>query len=137
MSLFSRIKYKIDRLWYNLRARYQRSKRGYSYGDVWNMFDWFMRTVKPMLIHLRDHGIGVPLDLYLDGEDNERKAWEDILTEMTSCLELMDEDAAKKYLGVSDSDYSVESYKKARDLMEENKDRFFELFSKYYFDLWD
>lgn len=30
-----------------------------------------------------------------------------------------------------------ESYKKANDLMEENKDRFFELFSKYFFCLWD
>ena len=89
-----------------------------------------------MLIHLRDHGIGIPNELYVDGE-NERVNWENTLTEMINCLELMDEDAARKRLNILDSDYSFESYKKINDLMEENKDRFFELFSKYYFSLWD
>lgn len=137
MSLFSRIKYKIDRLWYNLRARYQRSKRGYSYGDVWNMFDWFMTTVKPMLIHLRDHGIGVPLDLYLDSEDNERKAWEDILTEMIECLDNMNEEQIYDKYDLWGKHKTKNNYEYVNDLMNTNKDRFFELFSKYFYDLWD
>lgn len=136
MNLYYRIKNTISDFWYNFPCRCQRFKRGWAYGDVWDIDVWFMRTVKPMLIHLRDHGIGIPGEFCI-GEDANRIYWENTLTEMISCLELMDEDAAKKYLGVSDSDYSVESYKKARDLMEENKDRFFELFSKYYFSLWD
>lgn len=121
----------------SLRARWQRFIRGYSYGDVWDMDFWFKRTVKPMLIHLRDHGIGVPNELYLDGAENEREAWEAVLTEMVNCLDLMDEDNAQKHLGISDRDWTMESHKKVYECMDENKNRFFELFSKYFYSLWD
>ena len=136
MNLYYRIKNTISDFWYNFTCCCQRFKRGWAYGDVWDMDIWFIRTVKPMLIHLRDHGIGIPSEFYVDGE-NERVNWENTLTEMISCLELMGENAAREHLGISDNDYSFESYQKARDLMEENKDRFFELFSKYFFCLWD
>jgi hypothetical protein len=137
MRLYYRIKNKLIYGFDSLRARIQRFKRGYSYGDVWDMDFWFMRTVKPMLIHLRDHGIGIPNELYLQDADNERILWENTLTEMISCLELMDEDNAEKYLGVAKNDYSVESCKKVSNLIEENKNRFFELFSKYFYCFWD
>lgn len=132
MSLY----YRIKNAWYDFRCRCQRFKRGWAYGDVWDMDVWFIRTVKPMLTHLKDHGIGIPGEFCI-GEDGNRIYWENTLTEMISCLELMDEDNAEKYLGISDDNCSVESYKKVHDLMEENKNRFFELFSKYFFDLWD
>lgn len=131
-----KLNYRIQNALYNFRARYQRFKCGWAYGDVWDMDIWFIRVVKPMLAHLRDHGIGIPGEFCI-GEDSNRIYWENALTEMISCLELMDESAAREHLGISDSDYSFESYKKINDLMEENKDRFFELFSKYFFCLWD
>lgn len=139
MRLYYRIKNFFVYGWDNFRARCQRFKRGYSYGDVWDMDNWFKRTAKPMLIHLRDHGIGVPFALYNpdDDDENSRIDWENILTEMIECLDLMDEDAAEKYLGIADDDYSAESYQKVNALMDEKKDRFFELFSEYYYSLWD
>ena len=138
MRLYYRIKNKLIYDFDSLRARIQRFKRGYSYGDVWDMDFWFMRTVKPMLIHLRDHGIGIPNELYLQDADNERIAWENTLTEMISCLELMNEDNAEKYLGIENKErWSLEDYNKRWALMEENKNRFFELFSKYFYCLWD
>ena len=135
MNLYYRIKNKISDVWYDFRCRCQRFKRGWAYGDVWDMDDWFMRTVKPMLVHLKNNGISMPLEF--NNGDGNRIYWENTLTEMINCLELMDEDTAREYLGIPDSDYSVESYKKTNDLMEENKNRFFELFSKYFFSLWD
>lgn len=90
-----------------------------------------------MLAHLRDHGIGIPMALYQDGAENEREAWEAVLTEMIDCLTLMDEEESQKYLGIADDDYSFESHIKVRDLMAEKKDRFFELFSKHFYSLWD
>ena len=136
-----RLYYKIkNKLLYDvdcLRARWQRFKRGYSYGDVWDIDCWFMRTVKPMLIHLRDHGCGIPFDLYLEGEENERTAWEAVITEMIDCLTLMDEDEAQKYLGIADEDWSVESYNEVNNLMDEKKNRFFDLFCKHFYSLWD
>lgn len=137
MNLYYKVKNAISDFWYDFRCRCQRFKRGYAYGDVYDMYCWFQRTAKPMLIHLRDHGIGIPLDLYNHVDENERVDWENILTEMVSCLDLMDEDAAQKHLGIADDDYSVESYQKVNDLMDEKKNRFFELFSKYFFSLWD
>ena len=137
MRLYYRIKNKLIYSTDSVKARCQRFKRGYSYGDVWDMDFWFMRTVKPMLIHLRDHGIGIPNELYLQDADNERIIWENTLTEMISCLELMNEDNAEKYLGIENNDFSVEDYNKKWALMEENKNRFFELFSKYFYSFWD
>jgi hypothetical protein len=137
MNLYRKLKNKLTYDVDSLKARIQRFKRGYSYGDVWDMDFWFMRTVKPMLIHLRDHGIGIPNDFYKQGADNERAEWEAVLTEMISCLELMDEDNVEKHLGIEDDDWSVENYNKTWVLMEENKNRFFELFSKHFYSLWD
>ena len=136
MNPYRRIKNTISDFWYDFRCRCQRFKRGWAYSDVWDMDVWFIRTVKPMLAHLRDYGIGIPGEFCI-GEDGNRIYWENTLTEMISCLELMDENAVREHLGISDSDYSFESYKKINNIMEENKDRFFELFSKYFFWLWD
>lgn len=141
MNLYYKLKNKLIYDVDSLKARIQRFKRGYSYGDVWDMYFWFIRTLKPMLIHLRDHGIGVPNELYLQDANNERIIWENSLTEMISCLELMDEDNVYKYLGYKDDDWqsrlSPKDYEKVYQVMEESKNRFFELFSKYFYCLWD
>ena len=79
MKLYYRIQNALD----NLRCRYQRSKRGYSYCDVWNMCDWFVRTIKPMLIHLKNEGMGYP------GEFKDRSEWEAVLDEMIDCLDFI------------------------------------------------
>jgi hypothetical protein len=137
MNLYYKIKNAISDFWYDFHRRCQRFKRGYAYSDVWDIDCWFKQTIKPMLIHLRDHGIGIPWDLYNHEDENERIDWENILTEMVECLNLMNEDEAQKYLGISDDDWSVESYNKVNDLMDKNKNRFFELFSKHFYSLWD
>jgi hypothetical protein len=140
MELYYKIKFFITDTWRDLCARWQRFIRGYSYGDVWDMYDWFIRTLQPMLIHLRDHGYGIPQDCYIESDD-ERINWEDVLTEMINCLDMMDEDKVYKHFGY-DKFHSQwwmkqEDYLKISDTMAENKNRFFELFSKYFYDLWD
>lgn len=60
MKLYYKIRNRIREFRYELRTRCQRFRRGYAWSDVWDMDVWFMNTVKPMLIHLRDHGIGMP-----------------------------------------------------------------------------
>lgn len=130
------IKYKIKSIYWDLRARCQRFMRGYSYGDVWNMDDWFIRTLKPMLTHLRDYGCGVPLDFEFH-EDQ----WNNTLSEMIDCLKMMDEDNVEKSMGfVTFEDVcnmKREDFLKRDEIMEKNKNRFFELFSKYFYNLWD
>lgn len=141
---FRRLKFKIEMAFDRFRARCQRFMRGYSYGDVWDMDYWFIRTVKPMLIHLRDHGIGMPGTLVVDGE-NEREAWEAVLTEMIDCLTLMDEENVYEHLfgenwferDLSDGASVLSDWELVNNIMDQKKDRFFELFSKYFYHLWD
>lgn len=116
--------------WWDFRKRCQRFKRGFAWSDVWDMDIWFISTAKSMLEHLLKKHCGHPCNI-------KNEEWETILHEMTDCLELMCEDKAQDYLGIAEDDYSLESYKKVRELMEEKKNRFFELFSKWFFNLWD
>ena len=133
MNLYYKIK---NKLFYDvdcLRARWQRFMRGYSYGDVWDMDNWFMRTVKPMLIHLRDHHCGVPIEF-----EHDDKAWCDILTDMISCLNMMDESQVYKELGFNNRlNMTKEDYETVYRVMENSKNRFFELFGKHFYSLWD
>lgn len=118
-----------------------RAKHGYSYSDVWNMFDWFLEVMPPMLTKLRDEGDGIPTELYIDGAENEREKWEAILTEMIECLHNMNEDNVRDKLGTDNGfgfkTLSRQDYLNMQDIMEKNKNRFFELFSKYFYNLWD
>ena len=43
-----------------MRACWRRITRGWCYGDVWNMYDWFLDVIPDMLDHLADHGSGYP-----------------------------------------------------------------------------
>ena len=139
--MFKRIKIYFRMKTYNLRKRIQRFIRGYSYSDVWDIDAWFMTNIKPMLIHLRDHGIGIPMDLYQEGVENERAAWEEVLTEMITCLDYMEEDFVLEKLGFYDGDgyktMTKEDYEAVNNMMESNKNRFFELFSEHFYSLWD
>lgn len=133
MNLYYKIKNTIRDSWYDFRCRCQRFKCGYSYSDVWDMDYWFMNTVKPMLIHLRDHGSSVPMEF-----ENNEKGWHDTLTDMVCCLNMMDRDQVYRELGFDNMrNMTREDYDTAYNIMEKNKNEFFELFSKYFYTLWD
>ena len=134
--MFGRIKFFITDKIFNFKIRCQRFKRGYAYSDVWNMYNWFLEVIPPMLTKLRDDCCGVPIEFENNGE-----GWKEILTEMIDCLNNMDEDKIRSMFG-TDSDcgfktFSRQDYIDMNELMEANKNRFFELFSKYFYDLWD
>lgn len=126
---------RIERKYDNLRARCQRFKRGYSYGDVYDMDYWFIRTARPMLVHLRDNGRSYP-GIFKDGDE-----WRQVLSEMINCLDFMDEDNVYNHLGFIEFEdimcMTVDDFKHVDEIMDQNKDRFFELFSKYFYNLWD
>ena len=94
-----------------------------------------MRTVKLMLIHLKNEGMSYP------SEFKDRSEWEAILDEMIDCLDFMDEDKVYALFGFCEIDdykrMTKEDHQRIYKTMGKNKNRFFELFSKYYFDLWD
>lgn len=124
-----RPRYKVDRFLFSgdksLKSRWHRFLRGYAWGDVWDMFTWFINTVEPMLRHLKDYGQGYP-GVY------EPEEWEAILDEMIYHLHYMQEENVinekcnGNYLDVN-----------IGKIMNEHKDKFFELFSREFYNLWD
>ena len=60
---------------------------------------------------------------------------------MIKYIDFMDEDNVLRFLGFVEDNYwnrmTVEDYEQVREIMLENKNRFFELFSKHFYDLWD
>lgn len=135
MSLYYKIRNAIREARYNLKCKYQRAKRGYANGDVWDMDLWFIDTIKSMLIHLKEHGCGFPMEF-----DN-RYVWCAILDEMIGCLSLMSEDDVRSFLGFDGIEgwkrMEREDYDRVGEIMIENRNRFFELFNKYFYYLWD
>lgn len=136
MRIYYRIKNFLVYGWDKLRRRCQRFIRGFAWSDVWNMDAWFMRTVRPMLLHLYHNHQGVPMEF-----ENNHDGWKEVLNEMITCLDLMDEEDVYCFLGFCEAeDYkrmTKEDYQNVYKIMEDNKTRFFELFSKYFYDLWD
>ena len=116
--------------WFNFRQRCQRFRRGYADSDVWDMDHWFIDTLKPMIEQMLRTYNSHPGEITAE-------EWEDTLREMIACLTLMDEDAAKDHLGLADEAWSVEKHQQIKATMFENKKRLFELFEKWFYNLWD
>ena len=155
------IKFKIREMKSNLCKRWQRFKHGYSQSDIYNMCDWFLEIIPNMLIELRDNRHGSPAKLGW-GEDGHEKydgachdEWTMILNQMIllfkdadpetctyhnkyeeeyyNVLTLPKEDAYREKVWKSyyDEEIKIDAYR------EQCKNEAFELFSKYFFDLWD
>lgn len=118
--------YKLRKKWWGFRNRCQRFLRGYAWSDVWDLDFWFIDTVEPMLRHLQKNGIGIP-NGYSDDE------WKDRLGQMADHLHLMGE--WNVVSEVFDGDYS--DVEKVHSIMNEHKEKFFEMFSKDFYNLWD
>lgn len=127
---FYRAGYRIESMWGNFRSRCQRFRRGYAWTDVWNMNQWFIDTVRPMLEHLLKHHSGYPGNMSPGQYDEE-------LSEMIECLRLMDEENAKEYCRFQEDNISMGAIQKYEDVMEKSKKRFFYLFEKNFWSLWD
>lgn len=138
-------------------------KRGYSDYDVWDIDYWFLGIMPKMLKQLRDTTHSAPL-LPNTTEETCHEEWKNILSRMIFLLGEMDEDNCsyenqyeEEYQNYLESRYSIKNYKKELDseedkklfkkyIGEENnkftymelcKKEFFELFSKYFRNLWD
>lgn len=106
-------------------------KHGYSPVARFETFEWFITVMREILINYRDNRTGTPVvipDYNTDdliNEDKNIEAYNNILNEMIELLDKMDE---CNYLAYDNA--SLEAMNTA-------KDKFFELFSKYFYTLWD
>lgn len=113
-------------------------KYGYDEYAIWETFDWFIDTMRSILPNYHK-SIGTPIlvDNFPDViqsdedqkiEDDNRSKWDGIIDRMIELLDLMDENNIV-YDGVD--------FREQHSKMSAAKDEFFELFSKYFYDLWD
>ena len=109
-------------------------KHGYSPVARWETFSWFIAIMREILINYRDNRMGTPVVIpNYDADDLISKnknieIYNNILNEMIELLDKMDEN------NLAYNDVSLEEMYSA---MDSAKNKFFELFSKYFYTLWD
>ena len=109
-------------------------KHGYSPVAQWETFSWFISVMREILVNYRNNRMGTPVvipDYNIDDLINENKnieIYNNILNEMIKLLDKMDE---------CNSTYNGVSLEKMHSAMDTAKNKFFELFSKYFYTLWD
>ena len=109
-------------------------KHGYSPVAQWETFGWFITVMREILVNYRDNRTGTPVvipDYNIDDLISENKnieIYNNILNEMIELLDKMDE---------CNSTYNGVSLEEMHSAMDSAKNKFFELFSKYFYTLWD
>ena len=109
-------------------------KHGYSPVARWETFCWFIAVIREILINYRDNRMGTPVVIPgyniddLISENKNIEIYNNILNEMITLLDQMDEN------NLAYNDVSLEEMHSAMDTA---KNKFFELFSKYFYTLWD
>ena len=109
-------------------------KHGYSPVAQWETFGWFIAVMREILINYRDNRTGTPVvipDYNIDDLISENKnvnVYNSLLDEMITLLDQMDE---------NNSAYNDLSLEEMHSAMDSAKNKFFELFSKYFYTLWD
>ena len=109
-------------------------KHGYSPVAQWETFGWFITVMREILVNYRDNRTGTPVvipDYNTDDLISENKnieIYNNILNEMIELLDKMDE---------CNSTYNGVSLEEMHSAMDSAKNKFFELFSKYFYTLWD
>ena len=109
-------------------------KHGYSPAARWETFCWFIAVMREILINYRDNRTGTPVVIpnydadSLISKNKNIEAYNNILNKMIELLDKMDENNLA-YNGVS--------LEEMHSAMDSAKNKFFELFSKYFYTLWD
>lgn len=126
------LRLRIELAWKRFVARCQRFRRGWAYSDAWDIDWWLRETLVPMLRHVAENGKTYPMD-------TTPEAWRQTLLHMADLLRrsCADDILEEKYGLDEIATLSFEEMKEASEIAAKNKNEFFELFSKYFYDLWD
>ena len=113
-------------------------KHGYSPVAQWDTFEWFIDVMREILTNYRYNRVGTSgVVEYRDDDswsDENEEAYNKILDEMIDLLDKMEE---RYYLSENIEDLKKIDYTEMYNKQNEAKDRFFELFSKYFYTFWD
>lgn len=127
---FYRVKGWIRDTYWEIRYGFQRMFKGYDSVDTFETFAKFVERYTKILTEYRKYHVGYC------GEMTEEE-WDNVIDEMIYHLRYMDEETVTEELEKDVPDDWSASSKTVYEVMDKHKDAFFELFSKYFYHLWD
>ena len=131
-STFTKLKDRIEEKREKKKFQRQRAKKGYAACDAWEMRTWFVNTAKPMLLEISEKIYDHPQELTFE-------EWREILKRMAHLLALMDvwdEGTLRKELGISEDEKGDNVTERLNKTRVKAKNEFFDLFNKWFYDLW-
>ena len=127
---FHRIKNRFRNAYYKIHYGFQRMFKDYDSVDTFELFYKFIKRYHKILTEYRKKHYGVPYGM----EENE---WDNIVGEMLNHLYYMDEDNVEKEMRKGLPNNWFPDAAIVHKIINKHKDEFFELFSKYFYSLWD
>ena len=120
----------IRETYWEVRYGFQRMFKGYDEVDTFETFAKFTERYSKIFTDYRNHHLGHPYEMTME-------EWDAIVDEMIYHLHYMDEETVTEELERNIPDDWSASAKTVGEILDKHKDRFFELFSKYFYHLWD
>ena len=125
--------HKLKQLYWNIHRAikfgFQRMFRGYDNADAYEFFYNFTDRNIKVLKHFKKHNFGYPANL-------TEEEWDNILEEMIQHLYMMDEWNVIKSLQEGMPDGWRPAHNTVWEVMERNKNEFFDLMKKHFYDMW-
>lgn len=129
-TLYYAVKRNVKKAYWECRYGFERMFKGYDSVDTFETFYKFIDRYTKILAEYRKTHIG-----YCGEMTNEE--WEATIDDMIYHLYYMDEEHVIDELERDVPESWTASSKTVYEIMDKHKDAFFELFSKYFYHLWD
>lgn len=131
-TLYYRTKNCVRDTYWKIRYGFQRMLKGYDSEDTFETFAKFIERYTKILTEYRKKHCGIPMEF-----ENSEEEWDKVIDEMLYHLHYMDEQTVTEELEKDVPEDWIVKSKSVYEIMEKHKDAFFELFSKYFYNLWD
>lgn len=125
-------KWWIREAYWEVRYGFQRMFKGYDSVDTFETFDKFIERYTKILTEYRKKHWGIPME-FIESEEE----WDNVIDEMLYHLHYMDEETVIDELEKDVPDDWDVSHITVHEVLDKHKNAFFNLFSKYFYDLWD
>lgn len=103
--------------------------KGFANQDVYYFYKCFISRHLKLLKQFKKYHDSCPCDL-------TEEEWSDILDKLIYHLEMMDEEKVMEVLSTDMPEGYTPDLKSVSEVMKRHKKEFFELFSKYFYELW-
>lgn len=124
------VKRKVRDVYWEIRYGFQRMFKGYDSVDTFETFAKFIERYTNILTQYRKRHVGYCSEM-------TEEEWDNVIDEMLYHLHYMDEETVTEELERDVPESWSASHITVYEVMDKHKNAFFELFSKYFYNLWD